>query len=157
MPVARPYFPDPKRIAEMIAADLRKIGIAAITSTSTDFTIYRDQFKRNALQAWLYGWTGDNGDPDNFLCVFFCNTTQNGRWDDANAERTVSLLHSASAETEPLKRADLYRQASRIIQRSVPAVPIVHADVPVAVSRIVSGYVPHPKGSEVFTFVQLGR
>ena len=49
--------------------------------------MYRDQFKRNALQAWLYGWTGDNGDPDNFLCVFFCNTTQNGRWDDANADR----------------------------------------------------------------------
>ena len=157
MPVARPYFPDPKRIAEMIASDLRKVGIVTITSTSTDFATYRDQFKRNALQAWLYGWTGDNGDPDNFLCVFFCNTTQNGRWDDANAERTVKLLHDASAETEPLQRADLYRPASRIIQRSVPAVPIVNADVPVAVSRIVSGYVPHPKGSEVFTFVQLGR
>ena len=120
MPVARAYFPDRKRIAEMIGSDLRKVGIAAITSTTSDFTIYRDQFKRNALQAWLYGWTGHNGDPDNFLCVFFCNTTQNGRWDDAKADRTVSLLHSASAETEPLKRADLYRQASRIIQRSVP-------------------------------------
>lgn len=83
--------------------------------------------------------------------------TQNGGWDDPNAERTVRPLHDASAETEPLKRADLYRQASRIIQRAVPAVPIVHADVPVAVSRIVSGYVPHPKGSEAFTFVQLGR
>jgi hypothetical protein len=46
---------------------------------------------------------------------------------------------------------------SRIVQRGVPAVPLVHADVPIAVSRVVSGYVPHPKGSEVFTFVQLGR
>ena len=157
MPVARPYFPDPRRVAEMIAADLRKVGIVAVTSTSSDFATYRDQSKRNALQAWLYGWTGDNGDPDNFLCAFFCNTQQNGRWDDANADRAVRLLHDATAETDPLKRADLYRQASRIIQRSVPAIPIVHADVPIAVSRVVSGYVPHPKGSEVFTFVQLSR
>ena len=157
MPVARPYFPDPKRAAELIASDIRKIGITVVLNTTSDFTTYRDRFKQNAYQAWLYGWTGDNGDPDNFLCVFFCNTTQNGRWDDANAERTVQLLRDASAETEPLRRADLYRQASRIVQRAVPAVPIVHADVPVAVSRIVSGYVPHPKGSEAFIFVQLGR
>ena len=157
MPVARPYFPDPRRVAELIASDLRKIGITVLLNTTSDFAAYRDRFKRNAFQAWLYGWTGDNGDPDNFLCVFFCNTTQNGRWDDASAERTVQLLHDASSETEPLKRADLYRQASRILQRAVPAIPLVHADVPVAVSKIVSGYVPHPKGSEVFTFVQLGR
>jgi hypothetical protein len=50
--------------------------------SSSDFATYREQFKRNALQAWLFGWTGDNGDPDNFLCVFFYNTTQNGRWDE---------------------------------------------------------------------------
>jgi len=157
MPVARAYFPDPRRVAGLIAADLRKIGITVELNTTDDFTTYRDRFKRNVFQAWLYGWTGDNGDPDNFLCVFFCNTSQNGRWDDATAERAVQLLREASAETEALKRADLYRQVSRIVQRGVPAVPLVHADVPIAVSRVVSGYVPHPKGSEVFTFVQLGR
>jgi peptide/nickel transport system substrate-binding protein len=144
-------------VAGLIAADLRKIGITVELNTTDDFTTYRDRFKRNVFQAWLYGWTGDNGDPDNFLCVFFCNTSQNGRWDDATAERAVQLLREAAAETEALKRADLYRQVSRIVQRGVPAVPLVHADVPIAVSRVVSGYVPHPKGSEVFTFVQLGR
>jgi peptide/nickel transport system substrate-binding protein len=157
VPVARPYFPDPKRVAELIAADLEKVGIVVVLGTSSDFASYRDEFKRNALQAWLYGWTGDNGDPDNFLCTFFCNTTQNGRWDDPNADRTVRLLRDAATETDPLKRADLYRQASRTIQRAVPAVPIVHADVPVAVSRTVSGYVPHSKGSEPFTSVQIGH
>ena len=157
MPVARPYFPDPRRAAEVIASHLRAVGITVVLHTTSDFATYRDRFKENAFQAWLYGWTGDNGDPDNFLCVFFCNMKQNGRWDDASAERTVQLLHEASAETDPLKRADLYRLASRNVQRAVPAVPLVHADVPVAVARIVSGYVPHPKGSEAFTVVQLAR
>lgn len=156
MDVARPYFPDPRRVAELIAADLRELGIVVVLRT-IDFTAYRDRAKRNELQAWLYGWTGDNGDPDNFLCVFFCNTEQNGAWGDTSAQQTVRLLRNATAETDEMRRGDLYRQASRLIQKSVPAVPIVHADVPVAVSRVVSGYVPHPKGSEPFTFVQLAR
>ena len=156
MPVARPYFPEPRRAAEAIAADLEKVGITVLLNT-VDFTTYRDKFKRNEFQAWLYGWTGDNGDPDNFLCVFFCNMTQNGSWDDSTAQQAVRFIRDAAADTDPLRRADLYRQASRTIQRGTPAVPIVHADVPVAVSRVVSGYVPHPKGSEAFTLVQLGR
>jgi peptide/nickel transport system substrate-binding protein len=156
MDVARPYFPDPRRAAESIARDLRAVGVNVVLRT-IDFTAYRDRFKHNLLQAWLYGWTGDNGDPDNFLCVFFCNTTQNGSWSDTNAQQAVRFLRDAAAETDAARRGDLYRQASRLVQKSVPAVPLVHADVPVAVSRFVTGYVPHPKGSEPFTFVQVGR
>lgn len=156
MDVARPYMPDPRRVAELIAGDLQKVGVTVVLHT-IDFTSYRDRLKRNQLQAWLYGWTGDNGDPDNYLCVFFCNTAQNGAWSDVNAQDTVKLLHEAAAETASLVRADLYRQAARLIQKSVPAVPLVHGDVPVAVSRNVTGYVPHPKGSEVFTMVRLLR
>jgi peptide/nickel transport system substrate-binding protein len=156
MDVSRPYFPDPKRAAESIAGDLRELGISVVLRT-IDFTSYRDRVKRNEFQAWIYGWTDDNGDPDNFLCVFFCNTSQNGAWSDTNAQQTVRLLRDAAAETDAMRRSDLYRQASRLIQKSVPAVPIVHTDVPIAVSRFVSGYVPHPKGSEPFTFVQVAR
>jgi peptide/nickel transport system substrate-binding protein len=139
-----------------VAADLRQLGIG-VTLRTIDFTSYRDRIKRNQLQAWLYGWTGDNGDPDNFMCVFFCNTAENGAWSDASAQQTVRLLRDAAAETDTARRGDLYRQASRLVQKSVPAVPLAHADVPVAVSRFVTGYVPHPKGSESFVFVQLAR
>jgi peptide/nickel transport system substrate-binding protein len=156
MDVARPYFPDPRRAAESIANDLRRLGITVVLR-SIDFTSYRDRAKRNQLQAWLLGWTGDNGDPDNFLCVLFCNTTQNGAWGDASAQQAVGLLREAAAETEPARRADLYRRASRVVQKSVPAVPIAHADVPVAASTFVSGYVPHPKGSESFSAVRIAR
>jgi peptide/nickel transport system substrate-binding protein len=156
MDVARPYAPDPRREAESIANDLGKLGITVILRT-IDFTSYRDRFKSNQLQAWLYGWTGDNGDPDNFLCVMFCNMGQNGAWGDASAQETVRTLRSAVQETDPLRRAELYRSATRLIQKSVPAVPLVHADVPVAVSRFVTGYIPHPKGSESFALVQVAR
>lgn len=156
MDVARPYYPDPQLAAQLIARDLRRLGIKVVLHT-IDFTSYRDRVKHNEFQSWLLGLTGDNGDPDNYMCVFFCNTTQNGAWSDANAQDTVRLLRAASVETDVMRRGDLYRQASRLVQKSVPGVPIAHADVPVAVSRAVSGYVPHPKGSEPFTLVQVSR
>lgn len=156
MDVARPYFPDPKRAAELIAADMRRLGITVVLR-SIDFTSYRDRAKRNELQAWLLGWTGDNGDPDNFMCVLFCNVSQNGAWSDSSAQQAVRLLRDAATETDTMRRAELYRQASRVVQKSVPAVPIAHGDVPVAVSRLVSGYVPHPRGSEPFTSVRVAR
>ena len=156
MDIARPYLPDPARAAQLIANDLSKIGIK-VTLRVAPFAIYRDQFKRNEYDAWFYGWTGDNGDPDNFLCVFFCNRNQNGAWDSAAAREATGYIKQAQTETDPTRRADLYKQASRVIRKDVPGVPLVHSDVPVAVARYVSGYVPHPKGSEPFTFVQVYR
>jgi peptide/nickel transport system substrate-binding protein len=156
MDTPRPYLPDPARAARLVSDQLRAIGIIA-TPRSMPFALYRDQLRRNELPVWLYGWTGDNGDPDNFMCVLFCDGNHNGAWDDDTAREAHGYLRQAQRETDPTRRADLYRQASRVVRRGVPAVPLVHADVPVAVGRYVSGYVPHPKGSEPFTFVQVWR
>jgi peptide/nickel transport system substrate-binding protein len=156
MDTPRPYLTDPARAARLVADQLSVIGVTA-TPRSMPFALYRDQLRRNELPVWFYGWTGDNGDPDNFMCVLFCDGNHNGAWDDETAREAQGYLRQAQRETDPARRADLYRQASRVIRRGVPAVPLVHADVPVAVARYVSGYVPHPKGSEPFTFVQVWR
>jgi peptide/nickel transport system substrate-binding protein len=71
MPVSRPYYPNPKEIAEAIAADLAKVGITVQLQT-TDWTVYLDKSRKGQMALWMLGWTGDNGDPDNFVCYFFC-------------------------------------------------------------------------------------
>ncbi len=66
MPVQRPYNPNAKRMAEMMQADLAKVGINA-KLVSYEWGEYRKRLQAGEHQMGLLGWTGDNGDPDNFL------------------------------------------------------------------------------------------
>ena len=69
MPVQRPYNPNARRMAELIQADFAEIGVK-VEIVSYEWGEYLERSK--ALDrdgAVLLGWTGDNGDPDNFLAV----------------------------------------------------------------------------------------
>ena len=66
MPVQRPYNPNAKRIAELIQADLAKVGVTAEIK-SFEWGEYRKRMQNGEHQMGMLGWTGDNGDPDNFL------------------------------------------------------------------------------------------
>jgi len=161
MPVSRPYYPDPKKIAEAFASDLAKVGIKADLKTE-DWTPYRKDARENKFPLWLLGWTGDNGDPDNFLNVFFHpkvvdgkdTPMEGGAWSNPPA---WDLLRKAQSETDATKRAELYKQVSKIVQNDVPRIPMFHANPPTAASKKVSGFVPHPTGGEVFTLVKLTK
>ena len=66
MPVQRPYNPNARRIAELMQADLAKIGVKAEIK-SFEWGEYRKRAQAGEHQMAQLGWTGDNGDPDNFL------------------------------------------------------------------------------------------
>ena len=66
MPVQRPYNPDGKRIAELMQSDLAKVGIKA-KIISYEWGEYRKRAQAGEHQMVELGWTGDNGDPDNFF------------------------------------------------------------------------------------------
>src|SRR3989454_6267615 len=56
---SRPYFPNPKEIAEAMAADLAKVGIKAQLQTA-EWAVYLDKRKNGQLPLYMLGWTGDN-------------------------------------------------------------------------------------------------
>jgi hypothetical protein len=67
MPVARPYMLNARRAAELIQADFAKVGVK-VEIVSYEWAEYLDKSKaKDRDGAVLLGWTGDNGDPDNFL------------------------------------------------------------------------------------------
>ena len=77
MPVQRPYNPNAKRIAELMQADLAKVGIKAEIKTY-EWGDYRKRMQAGEHMAGMLGWTGDNGDPDNFLAVLLgCDASRN--------------------------------------------------------------------------------
>ena len=69
MPVQRPYNPNARRMAELIQADFAAIGVE-VEIVSMEWGEYLKQSSAvDRDGAVLLGWTGDNGDPDNFLAV----------------------------------------------------------------------------------------
>lgn len=161
MPVSRPYYPEPKKVAEVFASYLAKIGVTATLKTA-DWTTYRASARDNKLPMWQFGWIGDNGDPDNFLNVFFHpkmvdgkeTATDFGAW---IAPEVWQLLRKAQTETRPEVRADLYKQVSRIVHKEIPRIPVVYAKPPTAATAKVHDYVPHPSNSEPLTLVWMER
>jgi peptide/nickel transport system substrate-binding protein len=155
MPVSRPYFPNPKEIAEAIAADLAKSGITVQLQT-TDWTVYLDKRKNGQLPLYMLGWTGDNGDPDNFVCYFFCSPGASREGFYANQPLTDILLE-AQKLTDQKKRAELYRKAEQMIHDDVARIFIANNQPPLPFRKNVKGYVPNPTNSEFFNTVSIEK
>ena len=151
MPVSRPYYPNPKEIAEAMAADLAKAGITVQLQT-TDWTVYLDKSRKGQMALWMLGWTGDNGDPDNFVCYFFCAIGEPRMGFYANQQLTDVLLE-AQKLTDQAKRAELYRKAEQMIHDDAARLFIAHNQPPLAFLKKVKGYVANPTSSEYFNTV----
>jgi len=158
MPVSRPYNPDAKRVAEIIQADLEKLGIRARLETE-EWNAYRRALQDGETSMALYGWTGDNGDPDNFMhTLLSCTAARLGgnnvaRWCDPAYD---ALVTEAKETADRARRADLYRQAQAIFHEQAPWVPLAHSVVMMATRANVTGYVMDPLGRQIFETVDLG-
>ena len=65
-------------MAEIIQADWAKIGVK-VKVVSYEWAEYLKRAKLGEHQIVLLGWTGDNGDPDNFLATLFsCSAVEKG-------------------------------------------------------------------------------
>ena len=158
MPVQRPYNPNAKRMAEMMQADLAKVGITA-TLVSYEWGEYRKRLQAGEHQMGLLGWTGDNGDPDNFLAVLLgCNAEGKPnannipKWCDAKFQEDIN---KAVEITDQAERTKLYQDAQKISHDQVPWLNIAHSTVFEPVSKKVSGYKVSPLGAHEFQNVDI--
>ncbi|MGQ9366046.1 ABC transporter substrate-binding protein [Azospirillum sp. A39] len=157
MPVQRPYNPNAKRMAEMMQADLAKIGIKAKIVTM-EWGEYRKRLQNGDHQTALFGWTGDNGDPDNFLHVLLgCEAARAGgsnvaKWcnDEFN-----DLVLQAKRTTDIGARTKLYEQAQVIFKEEAPWLPVAHSVVHMALSPKVVDYKMDPFGVHRFHGVDI--
>lgn len=156
MPVARPYNPAGKKLAELMQSDLAKIGIKVKIATY-DWPIYLEKARKGEHQMIQMGWTGDNGDPDNFLNILLsCASVQPGtnvaRWCYQPYDQ---LVNQAKQMTDMKRRTELYKKAQVIFNEQVPWVTVAHAKVYRAMAENVTGYSIHPFGGDLFEKVDL--
>ena len=155
MPVSRPYYPSPKDIATAIAADWAKAGINVSLQT-VDWATYLDKRKNGQLPLYMLGWTGDNGDPDNFVCYFFCmdaKDTPITREGFVADKQVYDLLKKAAVTVKQADRAPMYEQAEQLISDKMLRIFLANNRPPLAFTANVDGYVPNPTGTEFFNTV----
>ena len=157
MPVSRPYNPNARKIAEIMQAQLAKVGIKA-EIVSYEWGTYLDKTDMGEHQAAMLGWTGDNGDPDNFLWVLLSAPAAElpagniALW--KNAEFT-DLIARAKETVDQAERTKLYREAQVVFHEEAPWVPIAHSVVTVPAKESVKDFYIYPTGKRVFKHVYL--
>ncbi|MEE3652146.1 MULTISPECIES: dipeptide ABC transporter periplasmic-binding protein DppA [unclassified Brenneria] len=156
MPVQRPYNPNARRMAEMIQSDWAKVGVQAKIVTY-EWGEYLKRAKDGEHQTVLMGWTGDNGDPDNFFATLFsCDASEKGsnysKWCYKPFE---DLIQPARTTSDHEKRIELYKQSQVVMHDQAPALIVAHSTVYEPIRNNVKGYVIEPRGVHSFNNVSL--
>ena len=151
--VSRPYMPDPQKNFEAFSASLTKAGFKIVPHAAPWSPDYLGGVQDGKAQVYLYGWTGDFGDPDDFDGVFF--RTPQKQW-GFNNPAIFNILTKARDESNLATRTKLYQQANKMIMDFLPGVPYVHTSPALAFQKNVNGYVPSPVDIQFFSSVSIG-
>ncbi len=151
--VTRPYMPDPKANFEAFAAGLEKAGFQVVAHSAPWRPDYLSAVNTGKAQMYLVGWTGDWGDPDNFIGTFF--RTPQDAWGNFKDPAIYAILNKALGETNAAKRVKEYQQANEMIMKFLPGVPYAHSSPAIAFRKGIHGYVPSPVDLQQFSLVSV--
>jgi dipeptide transport system substrate-binding protein len=157
MPVQRPYNPNAKRIAELMQADLAKIGVKAEIK-SFEWGEYRKRMQAGEHQMGMLGWTGDNGDPDNFLNTLLgCDSAKTNGSNVAKFcyQPFEEIVQKAKVVSNPAERTKLYEKAQVIFKEQAPWFTIAHAVQLKPVRKEVIDFKLSPFGRHTFYGVDM--
>ena len=158
MPVQRPYNPNARRMAELIQADFAKVGVE-VEVVSYEWGEYLS--KSRALDrdgAILLGWTGDNGDPDNFLAVLLgCDGVEKSNRAQWCHKPFDDLIQKAKTVSDSAERTRLYEEAQVIFKQQAPWATIAHSVVFKPMRKEVKDFKIDPFGGHIFYGVDLAN
>ncbi|NBA97077.1 ABC transporter substrate-binding protein [Pseudomonas sp. R5(2019)] len=148
--------PNPLLGAQMMQADLAKIGIK-LDIRVMEWGEMLKRAKNGEHDMVSTGWSGDNGDPDNFLTPLLgCDAVKNGenyaRWCNKAFQ---DLIDSARIKTEPGERAALYEKALAVFHQDQPWISMAHPKVFTAMRSNVEGYQISPLTNNNFATTQV--
>ncbi|MEH7379223.1 ABC transporter substrate-binding protein [Bacillus sp. JJ1533] len=154
MPVPRPYMPDGMKVAEVIQSSFAEIGVKAEIK-SVDWGTYLEQAAKGEFDAYMLGWTGDNGDPDNFIYTLLDkDSIGSNNYSFYSNDELHDILIEAQTIPDQEQRNELYKKAQEIIHEDSPWAPLVHSTPLLAGKKNLKGLLPHPTGSDILTKVE---
>ena len=158
MPVVRPYNPNARRMAEVMQEDFAKVGVN-VEIVSYDWGEYlklSQELDRSG--AVLLGWTGDNGDPDNFLAVLLgCDAVGGANRAQWCHQPFEDLIQKAKIVSDRDERTALYEEAQLVFKEQAPWATIAHSVVYKTVRSEVQDFKIDPFGGHIFYGVSLAE
>ena len=112
-----------QRIAELVQAQVKaNLGID-IELKNEEWKTYLANLRSDPPQMYRFGWLADYPDPDNFMNLMTSYSDNNRtRWGDAKYDK---LVEDGAGETDPEKRREIYRKASKyLLEEAVPVIPV---------------------------------
>lgn len=152
MPVSRPYNPNARKVAEVLQAQFAKVGIKT-KIVSYEWGTYLDKTDHGEHDMAMLGWTGDNGDPDNFLWVLLSIPSAEvpaGNIAFWKNEQFTDLIKQAKETFDQEKRKELYFKAQEIFHEEAPWVCLAHSIVVEPMKKEVMDFVLYPTGKRIF-------
>lgn len=148
--------PNPSLGAQLLQADLAKVGIQAEIRVIEWGELIR-RAKAGEHDLLFMGWAGDNGDPDNFLTPqFSCASVQSGlnfaRYCNAELDK---LIADGKTHADLAERTSFYEKAQRIIREQALWLPLAHPTAFALTRANVEGYQVNPFGRQDFSKVRL--
>lgn len=142
---ARPYNPaNGQVLAEAIQGYLRNIGINA-TIDAYDWATYKEKIKTGDYDICFYGWTGDNGDADNFMSLLADEdpTLNVARWENENYRQKLREgLTMPAGESRNL----VYQELEQMVADEAVWLPISHAKILCGYKQNVKNFTYHMTG-----------
>jgi cationic peptide transport system substrate-binding protein len=151
MPVERPYNPNAIKMAGLMQAYLKQVGIQ-VNIVSYDWSTFRGYLTQGLHDSVLIGWSADNGDPDNFYrpllsCDSIKSGTNRAMWCSKEYDE---LIYKALQFEEISERTYFYGKANEYLADKMPLVPIAHASQYQAYRNQIEGLVINPYGGIKF-------
>ena len=148
--------PNPKAGAELLQADLAKIGVKAEVKVIEWGELIK-QAKQGQHDMLFMGWAGDNGDPDNYLTpLFSCNGVKSGinfaRYCDPKLDK---LIADGRATADQTARAKDYETAQKIIHDEALWIPLGYPTASAITRSSVTGYKVSAFGRQHFADVSV--
>src|SRR5699024_5258824 len=102
--------------------------------------------------AFLLGWTGDNGDPDNFLYALLDEDNIGSKnYTYFENDETHDLFIEAQTEVDQDKRNELYEETQETLHEEAPWVPLAHSTHLLGAADDATGFSPPPTGSDLLS------
>lgn len=132
--------PSYQPIMEFVQYQLAQVGIR-IKLDPSDGASMREMIYQGKVPFWRASWIADYPDPENYMSLFYGpNTAPDGPNTTRFMEPEFDKLYaSASSETDPVRRMEMFRQMQQIIIAESPVVLLYYDKIIRLVRNEITG------------------